>query len=252
MLCCDEIAPHKGHGRYRLVIYAPELGIVLDILSDRLKESLERWFEQRGAAWCEQVEVFCADMWDAYHTAAARHLPNARPVVDHFHVIQNLNAAINKTRRTIQKNLAPAAKTELKHARWLLLKNPDHLGEEERRSLAQILAFSPELNTCYTLKEEFRTCFNSAKTVQEAASTLDDWCKRVYHTPYKALHAFANTFIHWRTHILNFFDGRYTNAFAEGVNLKIKLILRRGFGYRNFQHFRLHILVAFAGSLLFP
>jgi len=29
------------------------------------------------------------------------------------------------------------------------------------------------------------------------------------------------------------------------VNLKIKMINPRGFGYRNFEHFRLHILVAF-------
>jgi transposase len=32
---------------------------------------------------------------------------------------------------------------------------------------------------------------------------------------------------------------------AEGANLKIKMLNRRGFGYRNFAHFRLHILVAF-------
>lgn len=111
VLCCDEIAPHKGHGRYRLVIYAPELGSVLDLLSDRLKESLEKWFEQRGSAWCAQIEVFCADMWDAYHEAAANKLPNAKQVVDHFHVIKNLNEAINKTRRTIQKKLQPELKS---------------------------------------------------------------------------------------------------------------------------------------------
>lgn len=35
VLCFDEIAPHKGHGNYELVIYAPALGIVLDVLKDR-------------------------------------------------------------------------------------------------------------------------------------------------------------------------------------------------------------------------
>ncbi|MCA9931902.1 MAG: transposase, partial [Anaerolineales bacterium] len=30
-----------------------------------------------------------------------------------------------------------------------------------------------------------------------------------------------------------------------GINLKIKLLNRRGFGYRNFSHFRLHVLVNF-------
>ncbi len=232
------------------MIYAPELGIVLDLLSDRLKESLEKWFDERGSEWCAQIEVFCADMWDAYHEAAANKLPNAKQVVDHFHVIKNLNESINKTRRTIQKKLEPELKSQFKNARWLLLKNPDHLSKEEQLSLQNILNLSPELKDCYTLKEEFRTCFKTDQSVAEATIILDDWCKRVYATPYKALHAFANTFNNWRQRILNFFDGRYTNAFAEGVNLKIKLIIRRGFGYRNFLHFRLHILVAFPSSLL--
>jgi transposase len=230
VLCCDEIAPHKGHGHYQLVIYAPELGIVLDLLADRLKESLERWFDQRGAEWCAQVEVFCADMWDGYHQAAVAKLPNARQVVDHFHVIKNLSEAVSKTRRTIQKQLGDESKVMLKNARWLLLKNPAHLSDEEKVNLDRILAVSPELSTCYQLKEDFRQWFNKAQSIETAATALDAWLRRVYDTPYKALHAFADTVTRWRERILNFFDGRYTNAFAEGVNLKIKLILRRGFG----------------------
>ncbi len=62
VLCLDEIALHKGHGQYKLVISTPELGLVLDILEDRRKETLEAWFAERGLAWCAQVEVCCADM----------------------------------------------------------------------------------------------------------------------------------------------------------------------------------------------
>ncbi len=49
----------------------------------------------------------------------------------------------------------------------------------------------------------------------------------------------------WWEQILNYFDGRYNNGFAEGVNLKIKMLNRCSFGYRNFSSFRLHVLVAF-------
>jgi transposase len=45
--------------------------------------------------------------------------------------------------------------------------------------------------------------------------------------------------------ILNYFVGRVNNGFAEGVNLKIKMLNRRGFGYRNFKSFSLHVLFAF-------
>jgi len=64
-------------------------------------------------------------------------------------------------------------------------------------------------------------------------------------TPFKALQKFVGTLRNWWNQILNYFVDRVNNGFAEGVNLKIKLLNRRGFGYRNFKSFRLHVLVAF-------
>lgn len=37
----------------------------------------------------------------------------------------------------------------------------------------------------------------------------------------------------WSPYILNFFDNRTTNAFAEGIHTKIKMIKRVSFGFRN-------------------
>ena len=37
VLGLDEFTIHKGHGHYRLVISAPELGCILDVLPDRNK-----------------------------------------------------------------------------------------------------------------------------------------------------------------------------------------------------------------------
>lgn len=48
VVCFDEITLHKGHGKYILVISAPELGLVLDVLEDRSKEKLLAWLEERG------------------------------------------------------------------------------------------------------------------------------------------------------------------------------------------------------------
>lgn len=245
VLCLDEIAPHKGHGGYLLIISAPELGLVLDVLKDRKKASLEAWFEQRGVAWCAGVEVCCADMWDAYHEAARAHLPRARLTVDRFHVMKNLTDAVTKARRTIQKNADEATQQILKGGRWLLVKNPDDLTDEERPRLAAMLAASPDLQHCYELKEAFRQWFNQPLERATAADQLTAWLTRVEASGLKALQAFTRTVRNWRESILNYFEGRHSNGFAEGVNLKIKLLNRRAFGYRNFDNFRLHILTAF-------
>jgi transposase len=62
---------------------------------------------------------------------------------------------------------------------------------------------------------------------------------------FRALKTFVQTLTNWRERILNYFDGRYSNGYAEGVNTKVKLINREAFGYRNFENFCLHRLLAF-------
>ena len=245
VICLDEVAPLKGHGHYYLIISAPELGVVLDVLKDRKKETLLTWFDQRGPDWCAAIEVCCADMWDAYHEAAQAKLPNARQVVDRFHVMKNLNDALTKARRAIQKQADPATQEALKGCRWLLVKNRATLTADEQQRLEAVLTASAELKQCYDLKEAFREWFETAPTRPVAAERLTAWLAQVQASRVKALQAFTKTLLNWRERILNYFDGRHNNGFAEGVNLKIKLINRRGFGYRNFENFRLHILVAF-------
>jgi transposase len=244
VVCLDEIAPHKRHGRYNLVISAPELGLVLDVLKDRKKASLEAWLDDRGLDWCAAVEVCCADMWDAYHEAAQAKLPNARQTVDRFHVMKNLNDAVTKARRTIQHHADAATQQVLKGCRWLLVKNRENLDDDERQRLDAMLAASPELKQCYDLKEDFRDWFQSGDRAH-AEKGLTAWLARVAASGLKALQAFTRTLANWKDRILNYFDGRHSNGFAEGINLKVKLINRRGFGYRNFASFRLHVLTAF-------
>jgi transposase len=228
-----------------LVISAPELGLVLDVLEDRSKEKLLKWLAERGIEWCATIQYACSDMWDAYQQAAEQKLPNARRVVDRFHVMKNLNEALTKARRAIQKDADDTTRELLKGCRWLLVKNREHLTEEQEKQLACMLEASPELKRCYQLKESFRDLFDQHLTPKTAKKRLLRWIAQVEATPFKAFKSFVNTLRNWWEQILNYFDGRFNNGFAEGVNLKIKLLNRRGYGYRNFSSFRLHVLIAF-------
>gem|GEM_PF-4430046 len=60
--------------------------------------------------------------------------------------------------------------------------------------------------------------------------------------------------IRMRRHVVDeLFDfDRLTNGFAEGVNNKIKPILRRAFGFSKFESLRLHILIALESTPLHP
>jgi len=227
------------------VISAPELGLVLDVLPDRNKATLEKWLDERGKAWCEADEVACSDMWDAYQNVAAEKLPNARRIVDRFHVMKNLNDTLTKARRAIQKEATEDTKEIWKGCRWLLVKNKENLKAEEQQKLDKMLAASPELQACDEFKEAFRDLFNQELDYQSAEKRLLDWVARVEASSFRALQSFVKTLRNWWQQILNYFVGRHNNGFAEGVNLKTKMLNRRGYGYRNFNSFRLHVLVAF-------
>jgi transposase len=172
-------------------------------------------------------------------------LPNARRVVDRFHIMKNLNDALTKARRAIQKDADEKTQELLKGCRWLLVKNRENLTEKQEKQLADMLEASPELKKCYELKEAFRDLFNQDLTPIAAEKRLRRWVDQVEATSFKALKSFVKTLQNWWQQILNYFDGRFNNGFAEGVNLKIKMLNRRGYGYRNFNSFRLHLLVAF-------
>jgi len=55
------------------------------VAKQRDKAFLIKYFEDKGEAFCQQIEVFCSDMWKAYLNCAKEVFPNAIVVADRFH-----------------------------------------------------------------------------------------------------------------------------------------------------------------------
>ena len=141
-------------------------------------------------------------MWDAYHSVAKTKLPHAQRVVDRFHGTKNLNDAVTTARRTIQVQAVAAPQALLKGCRWLLVKNREKLTAEEQAQLDQMLAASPELKTCYDLKEDFRAWFDQTTDRASADKTLAEWQAKAKATKPRSLQAFVETLDNWRRGIL--------------------------------------------------
>ena len=243
----DEISNKKRHQEYNLVISSADLGCVLDVLPDRKKETLEKWFDQLSEEQKAYLEEVCIDMWEPYLLAVKAKLPpHVKVTIDRFHVVKNLHDAVSKTRRDIQREADDETKAVLKGCRWTVLKNRENLREKERARLPELYAASPALQLCHDLKDEFRAIFD-LQDRQEAELWLEHWIATVEASALKPLQRFVKTLRNWWEHILNYFDHRSSNGFAEGLNNKIKMLKRRGFGFLNFDHFRLRILVACGG-----
>ncbi|MEG0528634.1 MAG: ISL3 family transposase, partial [Longicatena sp.] len=122
-------------------------GKTIDLLPTRRKEDLIKYFRLIPLEERKEVELVSMDMWETYRIVAKYVFPNARTVVDKFHLYQELHRRITTIRiaamnRTKPKKLDKEKKQDVaeKHAQeqatrnyyvlkkfnWLLFKNEDH------------------------------------------------------------------------------------------------------------------------------
>lgn len=242
VLGIDEISLKKRHKQYALVVSDIDRKCILAVLPDRKKETLIEWLSGLTAQQRKAIKYTSIDMWKPYEQAVRQMLPHAKVVVDRFHVMKHLNERISQIRRRIQKNSEDEAiKTALKGSRWILVRNRMDLSSKDEKMLTNILNLCPELRTLYLLKEEFRLIFEKVDTREKAEKFLSAWKLKSLHTGNTFLARFVKTLVNWWQQILNYFFERVTNGFVEGLNGAIRNIIRRAFGYRNFQNFKFHV-----------
>ena len=190
------------------------------------------------------------DMNRGFRDVAKAFLPNAKTVINRFHVARYCTEAMENIRRSFQKALPKAQRKYFKRARRLLLAHRDRLSEEERAAVDVMLRFSGRLLQAYALKEAFYD-FMAVPNRNEAERRLDFWLEACDHLNLPEFKACRKMLINWRTYILNAFDIRLSNGFTEGCNNAIKTLKRLAFGFRNFTAFRARILLTSYTQLYF-
>lgn len=241
----DEIALKKGRKDYVAVLVDLDTGTVLDLLEDRSKVFIINYFRQKGAAFCQQIELFCADLWEGYLNAARSVFPAATIVTDRFHFFAKLQQAVDGCRKYYRRKY-PKDK-EIINLKWILLKNEADLTPQERSMLAAIFS-NPAyqlLKKSYEAKNAFRAILEQDITRLEAQEKIASWLAEVTQSPNQFLAKFISFYNRWETYILNYFEGRYHTSVIEGINNKIKSIKRRAFGFSNFESFRIRVITAF-------
>lgn len=244
----DEIALKKGHADFVLILSDLERSQIVAVLPERTKEALEAYLDTWSAEQRAAIAEVAMDLWLPYRLAVETKLPTARINGDRFHVMKNLNDRVTTARREIQRQAAEPEKQQLKGCRWLLVKNQHDLTDAERSQLEQALSASPTLKQLHQLKEQFRAIFETAPDRTTAAGKLQTWIATAESSGLKSLAAFLTTLHNWWDPILNYFNEHITSGLVEGLNNKVKLIKRRAYGFRNFEHFRLRLLVECDGA----
>ncbi|RAK21402.1 transposase, partial [Anoxybacillus vitaminiphilus] len=129
--------------------------------------------------------------------------------------------------------------------------DPATLTEEERGLVSQWLKEDKHVCHIYQSLQHIRYVFK-AKTFIQAKRRFSDWIKRFQFHTCGAVSSIVKAFVSREKAILNTILSTLSNGKMEGTNNKIKLIKRRGYGYRNNAHLFLRIRLETGGKFVTP
>ncbi len=122
---------------------------------------------------------------------------------------------------------------EVRRLRWAFSKRDSTLTDDEHSKLFAMFELYPEIGVAWLLKEEFASIYDAGDR-DEADRKLQVW---KHHVTASGIGEFLRTWQRslgaWEEQILNYFDDRVTNAFAEGITNKVKVIKRCAYRFRN-------------------
>jgi len=237
----DEVSYKKRHN-YATVLTNYQDAKVIWLEKDRKAKDLNRAYKVLGKSRHE-IKTVAIDFWPAYEKSTRAKLPQARIIYDRFHLSRILNRKVEEERREYQKQLPEDERRELKKdCRWLILKRRSNLNDDNINHLDELKQFNEPLYELYLLKEDFLDIFERGKEVDQARQEILAWIDIVLASNFRKLKAFVRTILRRLETILNWFLTPISNAKAEGVNNVIKTLLKRAYGYKDFDYFRMKVL----------
>ena len=225
---------------------------LITILDNHRQTTIRNYFLKYLLKVRQQVQFITMDMSGAYIPLARKLFPNAKIVLDRFHIIQHLGRAFLKTRIAIMNQF------DKKSLPYRALKNHWRLFQRDSRKLslnsfysktlrqtlaphevvAKTLVFSKELTDYYTLYQLLLFHFQE-KRVDEFFELIEENMSKVNHY----FQTVFRTFLRHKQYIKNALETDYSNAKLEATNKLIKDIKRLGFGFRNFINFKKRVFI---------
>jgi transposase len=196
------------------------------------------------------VSITALDPFRGYATALSSALPGAVRVLDAFHVTQLGFAAVDDVRRRVQQETVGhrgRRDDPLYRIRRVLRRAAENLTPTAwERLLAGLDAGDDreQIGKTWIAAQDLRLIYQRAHDRDNAQRLLHKWLVHCADSNVPELHRLAKTIDAWREEFLAYFStGGVSNGPTEAMNLLIKKIKRVGHGFRNFDNYRLRLLL---------
>lgn len=227
----DEKSIGKHH-KYVTLVLDGESGELLYMAKGKSSDSLKPFFEKMPENTRRNVIAACMDRNGSYPNVVRKYCPNAEIVYDKFHIVKNLNEAVDQVRRSETREAGKKKKPIIKGERYNLLRHSENLKPDQRVSLQTLLDLNEKINDAYMLKETFRS-FWAYRYLGCARKFLSWWMSLALESGLRPMIKFGTGLLNDLRSLLNILKFGMSNAAMERFNGTVSRIIARGHGYRD-------------------
>jgi transposase len=237
-LCVDETSFQKHH-EYVTVVLDPERQAVVYVADGRNAEALDAFWSTLTPEQLAAIEVVAMDLAKAFVSSTRKHVPDAdrKIAFDRFHVASLINDAVNDVRKLEHRELTSQDEPLLKGSRYLWIKNPENLTEDEEQRFRFLESLGLKVGRAWALKEMARELWSYLSRTW-AEKGWRKWIARAMRSRLEPMKKVAKSVREHLWGILNAIVLKASNAAAESTNAKIQWIKSSACGFRNRERFR--------------
>ena len=233
------------HGRTRARL--------LDLVKGRSGKAYADWLDARGEAFRTRVTIATLNPFHGYKNAIDDQLQDAVSVLDAFHIVKLGGQAVEEVRRRLQQAIhghRGRKNDPLYGIRNLLRCAEERLTERQQVRLAKAIEADErhlEVFVAWQCAQQLRQVYhqpNAAAGRQLAEKIIDSFPA----CPIPEIARLGRTLKRWKAAFLAYFDtAGASNGGTEAINGLVEVHRRIARGFRNWEHYRLRMLLIGGG-----
>jgi transposase len=202
--------------------------------------------------YLQTIQSISCDMDASYLKVCFEQLPDAKVVIDKFHVIRYAYEAVLEVRTNLKNELSSQLskgkqKTEtdkeilyklglLKRCRHRLTQSPDKWTEAATEIMKQVFINHNQLRVAYELAQNFKKWYvfnNNNKSVKQIYNELYQWYHQVKEAKFEEFNSVVKMIRKHEDEIINYFQCGQTSAKAERINGQINRFISNNYGIKD-------------------
>ena len=231
----DETSYQKGH-KYLTVVMNHDTNEIIWSAEGHGFKVFSQFFEQLTPEQLRSIEQVSGDGARWIDQCVNIYVPHAHRVLDPFHIMLWISEVMDEVRNSEARRLRKLGLIDeskaVKGSKYALGKSYEDMTEGQKKKLEIVMKHAKKLYNLYLIKEAIREIIRE-KDINSARKEITKVIYRLTHSEYECVKELGRKLKRHIENWLNAIRFKLSNARIESNNNKIKLVIRRAYGYRN-------------------